>query len=399
MHFGNNGNDQPPLDKAQRIAYLIAGYVRNTLSEKERDELDDWICENERNEDTFLELIDPKFQEQGIEERKSYNSALAIEKIREKLQFHQPATPVKTIRKWLAPLAAAALVLLAVLLYWIYAQPDPTAPPNSINQLASLTPAEHKATISIQNGATYSLDSLPQQVMAGSGLEIDSVNGFMRYKPGSGTAELHTIRVPRGAQFQLQLPDGSLVWLNAESSIQFLSVMNQNERVVDVSGELFLDVKKDPSRKFIVRSRNLQVEVLGTRFNVNLNSFDHLPKVFLQEGAVQVSATKNAGIIEKLVPGQMATLKSNQLQVARPNEEQVLAWKNGWFEFENASIEEIMEEVKRWYNVEVEFSGKINDRFTASIERNLPADGLLDLLQMTGKVRFEFKEGKIIVKP
>lgn len=399
MHFGNNGNDHLPLDKAQRIAYLIAGYVRNTLSEKERDELDDWICEDEANEDTFLELIDPQFQQYSLDERKSYNSSLAIEKIREKLQFHQPAAPVKPIRKWLAPLAAAAVVLFAVMMYWIYSNPDPIASPKATNQLATLIPAAHKATISIQDGSTYALDSLPQQVIATSGLVIDTANGFIRYNPGSGTPTLHTIRVPRGGQYQLQLPDGSLVWLNAESSIQFLSVMNQDERVVDVSGELFFDVKKDPSKKFIVRSKELQVEVLGTRFNVNLHSFDQLPKVYLQEGRVQLSPANSPALVKQLMPGEMATLQNNKLQIAQPNEEQILAWKNGWFEFSNASIEEIMEEVKRWYNVDIQYEGKINDRFTASIERNLPAAGLLELLQMTGKVRFEYKEGKIIVKP
>ncbi|WP_290796231.1 FecR family protein [Flavihumibacter sp. UBA7668] len=399
MHFGNNGDEHPPLDKAQRIAYLIAGYVRNTLSEKERDELDVWICEKEANEDTFLELIDPKFQQQGLEERHTYNSSLAIEKIREKLQFHQPVTPVKSIRKWLAPLAAAAILIIAVMLYWINNKEVPVVSNDATTQLASLLPAEQKATFSTQDGAVYALDQLPEQILARADFELDTNNHFIRYKPGSGNAEMHTISVPRGAQYQVQLPDGSLVWLNAESSIQFQSGMNKQERVVMVTGELFFDVKKDPLRKFIVRSNALQVEVLGTRFNVNLNAFDQLPKVFLQEGAITLSSSNNPVVVKKLIPGEMVTIQNNKLNITKPNEEQVLAWKNGWFEFSNASIEEIMEEVKRWYNVDIQYETKINDRFTASIERNLPAAGLLDLLQMTGKVSFEYKDSKIIVKP
>lgn len=400
MNFGNNGNGHQQFDRAQRIAYLVAGYVRNTLSEKERDELDDWICEDDANQDKFLELIDPAFLDQALQERQSYNSSKAIERIREKLQFGQPVTsPVKPIRRWLAPLSAAAVLLLAILLYWLWRPSNIPDSSYAATSLASLQPGSSKAILSVAGGKDYVLDSLKETIAPTNGLLVEKEAGQLSYNHATGEAQLHTVTVPRGAQYKLQLPDGTRVWLNAESSISFPSVMAGDERVVEVTGELFFDVTKDPTRKFIVRSDKLITEVLGTRFNVNLHGVNGRSAVFLQEGSVKVFAGKDKAVAHILQPGFLLSSDNQQVSIARAHEEEILAWKNGWFEFRDSPIETIMEEVKRWYDVEVKYEGRINYHFNASIERNLPAAGLLELLEMTGHVKFQYKDGTIIVKP
>ena len=401
MNLRNNGNDYQQFDKAQRVAYLIAGYIKNTLSEKERDELDDWICEDDANQDTFLELIDPEFLKKANIERDNFDSNTAIKSIREKLQFSQPvATPVKSLWRRLAPLTAvAALLLLLALVYWMRtgSLPSPENLPES-NLLASLQPGSSKATLTIGSGKMFTLDSLSESLIQSDGLRVDKGNGELIYASNGQHVEMHTLSVPRGGQYQLILPDGSKVWLNAESSIRFPSAMNGEERVVEVTGELYFDVKRDPARKFIVKAKNLTTEVLGTRFNINLHGMNGNAAVFLQEGSVRVGVEANPSASRILKPGEMLLEANQQVSITRPNSETVLGWKNGWFEFSDAPIEQIMEEVKRWYDVDVKYAGTINYHINASIERNLPAAGLLELLEMTGQVHFELKDKTIIVK-
>lgn len=398
MNVNNSGNGNRPFDRAQRIAYLVAGYIRNTLSENERDELDSWICEGEQNQEKFLELIDPEFVQNSLEERQSYNSAAAIERIREKLQLKEATNQPKKTRNWLAPLAAAVLLVLLIS-YWLW-QPATNADSITVakSPLNTLLPGGGKPVLQVSNGQKFMLDS-SAEIDKRIGAQVKIEEGVLRYEPGTGEAERHTLYVPRGTQFKLQLPDGTMVWLNAESSISYPSVMNGNDRLVDISGELFFDVKKDASRKFIVRTQAFTTEVLGTQFNINVHGSGEDNYVFLQEGSVRVESRNTPKLVQVMKPGDLLTATDKGFTLSPADEEEVVSWKSGWFEFKDASIENIMEEVKRWYDVDILYEGKVDYHFNASIERNLPAARLLKLLEMTGNVQFQYKDKTIIVKP
>ncbi|NCU05489.1 MAG: FecR family protein, partial [Chitinophagaceae bacterium] len=180
----------------------------------------------------------------------------------------------------------------------------------------------------------------------------------------------------------------------------------KNKRQVEITGEVFIDVTKKTDQPFHVSftaynngiAEKAEIMVLGTSFNINAYQNEQNTSVALVEGKIQLSSV--AGYSAVINKGQSATF-TNQNIIVTPllNAEEVVAWKNGWFEFKNASIETIMKQVARWYNIDVQYEGKINYHFNASIERNVTAAQLLYLLEQTGRVHFTLQTNKIIVKP
>jgi ferric-dicitrate binding protein FerR (iron transport regulator) len=263
-------------------------------------------------------------------------------------------------------------------------------------------PGGDKATLTLADGSTVVLDDARNGTLAQQGSsKVIKVDGKLMYDPANNNSKeivYNTISTPNGGQYQLELPDGSLVWLNATSSIHFPTSFVGKERRVEVTGEAYFEVAKNRDMPFIVTVNGSEVQVLGTHFNVNAYSDEDNVKTTLLEGSVKFVSGTN---INMLGPGQQSQLASNGLikVVSNVDVDEVVAWKNGMFDFDNAGIETVMRQLSRWYDVEIEYKGKTDDQFIAEMRRNIKLSDALKALELTGKVKFEIQGKKIIVLP
>ena len=263
-------------------------------------------------------------------------------------------------------------------------------------------PGGDKATLTLADGSTIVLDDAQNGTLAQQGnSKIIKLGGKLSYDPtnkNSGEIVYNTVSTPKGGQYQLELPDGSQVWLNATSSIHFPTSFIGTERRIGITGEAYFEIAKDPNMPFIVTVNNAEVQVLGTHFNVNSYNDEDNVKTTLLEGSVRFV---NDGNISILKPGQQAQLTNEGTTkvVSNVDVDEVIAWKNGMFDFENAGIETVMRQLSRWYDVEIEYKGKTDDLFIAEMRRNIKLSDALKALELTGKVKFDIQGKKIIVMP
>lgn len=214
--------------------------------------------------------------------------------------------------------------------------------------------------------------------------QADGQLGYVRNKEvsaGGNKSLINTLKTPRGGQYQLTLPDGSKVWLNAASQLTYSIDNNQPERIVDLQGEAYFEVARDKNKPFKVRSKGQVVEVLGTHFNISSYDDDPSVKTTLSEGAVKVTETTNNKTI-LLEPGQQSILnRNNQLSVDQVNVLDAMAWKNGKFSFNQSDIYAVVRQLSRWYNVEVLFKGKAQTvHLSGEVHRDSNASTVLEIL-------------------
>ena len=265
-----------------------------------------------------------------------------------------------------------------------------------------VSPGGDKAILTLADGSTIVLDDAQNGTLAQQGnAKIIKLGGKLSYDQtnrNSREVVYNTISTPKGGQYQLELPDGSLVWLNASSSIHFPTSFIERERRVDITGEAYFEVAKNLHKPFIVGVNNSQVEVLGTHFNINSYNDEDEVKTTLLEGSVKFVNGATTSILKHGHKSQLA--KNGSVKVAsNVDVDEVVAWKNGLFDFESAGIETVMRQLSRWYDVEVEYNGKADDLFFAEMRRNIKLSDALKALELTGKVRFDIQGKKIIVMP
>lgn len=208
------------------------------------------------------------------------------------------------------------------------------------------------------------------------------------------------LTTPRGGQYQTVLSDGTKVWLNASSSIEFPVRFIGNERRISVKGEAYLEVAHDKHKPFIVTSGNQEIKVLGTHFNVSSYPDDAETATTLISGSVKVRNTKS-GQSKVLIPGQAAQIQngSNQIMINQVNLDEAMAWKNGYFIFEDQQIHTIMKVLSRWYDVDVEYKNiNSNDRFGGTFSKSKNLSETLKNIEELGDIKFELQTGKITVK-
>jgi transmembrane sensor len=271
------------------------------------------------------------------------------------------------------------------------------------NYKDEVLPGGNKAVLTLGDGSTIVLDDAQNGMLTQQGAtKVIKLGGKLAYDPaGTGSTEVvfNTIATPRGGQYQIELPDGSLVWLNAASSIRFPTAFAGKERRVEISGEVYFEVAKNKAMPFIVSVIGAEVQVLGTHFNVMAYKEEHAVKTTLLEGSVRFVSGNNTSLLK---PGQQSQLtKEGEVKVVNDVDiEEVLAWKNGMFYFENADIETVLKQVSRWYDVEVEYQTQrgIKRQFNGEIPRSSKLSDVLKVLELTSNKKFEIEGKKVIVK-
>lgn len=252
-------------------------------------------------------------------------------------------------------------------------------------------PQRARAVITLANGDNIYLDSVAQGSLAtqGNSRLVKLSDRRVAYVGGTSSREMiyNVLTVPRGSRVvSLALSDGTVVWLNAESSLRYPVVFNGSDRTVEITGEAYFEVAKDPSKKFFVKSAALTTEVLGTHFNVNTYHDEASMKVTLLEGSIRVSATDQAHAVQ-LRPGQQAEVSgpSDIRVLENVDLEEVMAWKNEYFMMKATSLASLMRQMSRWYDVEIMIKGNMaHKKFGGAISRNVNLSTMLEALKQNG---------------
>jgi len=280
-------------------------------------------------------------------------------------------------------------------------------------------PGGNKALLTLSDGSSIVLDSAGNGMlsMQGNTRVLKLANGRLAYQSAHGADAgpvYNTISTPRGGQYQIELPDGSKVWLDAGSSLRFPTAFAGKEREVQLSGEAFFEVSGDARHPFLVSvfsrepgsSEELQkVRVLGTQFNVMAYSDEKLVKTTLIDGGVRIDDAALGSSSQssfQLRPGEQAQLYKNHSSATQvvndADVDAAVAWKNGYFDFNKADIQTIMRQLSRWYDIEVSFHGNGNEDqvFFGGIQRDLPLSSIFNILERSG-VQFSIDGKKVVV--
>ncbi|HMI04885.1 MAG TPA: FecR domain-containing protein [Pedobacter sp.] len=322
-------------------------------------------------------------------------------------------TPTKTTTLWPRIAIAAAITAIvfgAGLFYYNLninkEHPNQTAYKNDV------APGKTGATLTLANGKKIRLsDAVNGKLAEEAGVTITkSADGKLVYEikgSDSDPSKVNTLTTAKGETYQVRLPDGSLVYLNAASSLTYAaSLIERGKRVVRLRGEGYFEISKDKAHPFIVESGGQKVEVLGTHFNVNAYNDEPAIKTTLLEGSVQVSHLSAAGGISPqsgernvvLKPGQQSVFSSKGIKVSEADTELAVAWKNNEFMFHEQNIENIMKMVERWYNVEVIYNTeKPADTYTGSVSRFDNVSKVLQILEQSGAAHFKIEGRRIYV--
>lgn len=390
----------PHNNRNNRYLQLADKWLNGSITPEEKAEFMDWY--NSREEELPVEIPFAFAKDEGEHRDRILTKIMARQ---------QPVAVVKKmapIRRWWA--AAAVVLLLATGAYFLV---KPDAPPQS--QLAvkmntgDIEPGRKGAILTLADGSSIVLDSLGGGTIANqNGTRVLFNNGELRYDAANAKKPTYnTMSTPKGRQFHLTLPDGTGVWLNAASSISFPTAFSGNERVVSIMGEVYFEVAKNKAMPFRVKINNeTGVEVLGTHFNINSYQDDGTIRTTLLEGSIRF----HEGTQQKLlIPGQQAIVMSGNNRGAGKDAEirvqddadleQVIAWKDGVFSFKNASLQAVMHQIERWYDVEVVYDGTVSAReFHGKIGRDLKLSQVINILEGMD-VNFRIEGKKLIVRP
>lgn len=308
-------------------------------------------------------------------------------------------------RRWMAA-AAVILLLSAGIFLLVRKTAGPAVVAVSEHKKQDAEPGHDGAILTLADGQQIVLDSVGNGALAMQGnVKIQKLSsGVVKYDNGlEGRKETlyNTLTTPRGRKTSLSLTDGTVVWLNASSSIRYPTVFTGKERLVEVTGEAYFEVAKNSAMPFVVRKagNDERVEVLGTSFDINVYDDEEAAKTTLLEGSIKVIKGADGRVLK---PGQQAVLGkggSRMKIVSDVDAEEVMAWKNGRFQFNDADLRTIMRQLMRWYDVDVVYEGDVPVRyFTADVSRNKNLSSVLKILELS-KIHFRIEGKKLIVTP
>ena len=390
---------------------LLKRYLDNTITSTEAEELFAMLKNSSFEENNEVEQIMSSYYQNSFANppiHSTQNSRENLDKLLKKINADQrnKRAPIKLINTkwWMA--AASIIILLGVGIYFTFFN-EMQAPVELAKSLPIdiEAPKANKAIITLSNGQQILVDSISNgQVTTHDNMLITkNSKGEIIYsgKDNNGAIAYNTLYNPRGSKVQtITLADGTRVWLNAASSLRYPVAFSGKERTVELSGEGYFEVAHNAQKPFHVAVNNVNVQVLGTHFNVNAYEDELEIKTTLLEGSVKINSADKSAIIK---PGEQAVVSSlkNKLKegisIRATDVEDVVAWKNGFFAFRHSDLNEILKQLSRWYDIEVVYNGKIEKQeFTGKLDRSLVLSDVLKILDRTG-VRFKIEEGKKLV--
>jgi transmembrane sensor len=388
-----------------RLKYLLDHYISKTISPEEEQELFQLIAQGDYDEQIKEYMSDAWHTEYSElmtkQQSKRILSAVFNHEGAKIVSMQQPAK-----RKFIWVAASISLVVVTVSLFLMLGKHTSTSALSTAQKKQTtndVMPGASGAILKLDDGSSIVLDNASNGnlVQQGNTLVVKSGDGISYVKDNvQGEKQIHynTVETPKGRQFQLVLEDGTKVWLNAASSIRFPVAFVGKQRIVEITGEAYFEVAKNKQKPFQVMCNGAMVEVLGTHFNINAYADEETMNTTLLEGSVKVVKGSEQKIIK---PGEQAQIHNDGSlhTMANINVDEVVAWKNNSFLFDNTDVKKLMRQLSRWYDVDVVFKGTTSEplTFNGTISRYATLSTVLKMLESTGDVKLSIEGKRIIV--
>jgi transmembrane sensor len=422
-------------EKVNRITSLIEKFLEERLGPAEEKELKEWLAEAEHNDSFFQQITDREVLREKLKYYASTDSEAIWNKTLQKIDGGAKLVDLyptrKTVRMPFGKIAVAASILILISAgTWFYfsqstnkqtAEKGKNGP--AIN-ISPIVPGGNKAILTLGDGKTIPLATVQNGNLADQGhMQITKTDGRLIYtrKPDSdgslNSKDIYnTVTTPRGGEYQITLPDGSKVWLNAASSLRFPIAFAGNERIVELTGEAYFEV--NPQEQAVAKGRNAQnskiaktpfivkintpagnkneVEVLGTHFNVMAYTDESAIKTTLVEGKVKVTSGSS---IQTIRPGEQARLSEGTISVKNVEATDIVSWTSGFIPVAGPDVEYTMRQIARWYDVNIIFQGKKPEgSFEGKLPRSGSIENVIKLLNVNNiKARLNEKDRTIII--
>jgi len=381
--------DNKNKDVRDRMNVLAKKWQEGTLSPREKQEFEEWYASFD---DSVIEL---EMGEDIISVKERIYRSVENE-------MGNPHSKRSFVRSSFFRIAAALLVFSIAAGNYFYTSVTKTDALSTAKH--DIAPGGEKAILILSDGSKVELDGKSKdQVLAIEGAEIERKDGQLVYTAGSSRPNdeapvYHTIQIPRGGTYELTLPDGTNVWLNAATTLRYPTDFFGDTREVELSGEAYFEVAKDENKPFIVKSKKFDIEVLGTHFNVNAYDDNSEIETMLYEGKVKIVQPDHKSVVLK--PMQQATVNAftDDLDVKDIDSKDAISWKDGDFVFDNELITNVMKKISRWYDVEVVYDGPLpKARYVGKVSRYENVSQVLKMLALTNTIHFKVEERRITV--
>lgn len=394
---------------AERVKFLISLYCNDTISSSELQELSDLLAlpQFDGYFGEMLEAIwDAPLIHHAIPASESTRIiATILPFLNSDIQEQAVVIPIETSQKWYKKIMVAASILLVFSASYFLLKPVSVVKNQLIAANIDVKPGGQKAMLTLSDGSKIALDGLSDGLITQEGGTkiIKLANGQIKYaanQTDSKAIYYNTMSTPPGGQYQLELPDGTKVWLNAASSIRYPNVFSGNERRVNITGEAYFEVIKNGKMPFIVGvDGGAEIKVLGTHFNINSYANESALKATLLEGSIRIEKNKNFSLLK---PGNQAQIAENGAikLVDGVDMDEVVAWKNGNFHFKGADLSTVLRQIARWYDLEIDYKAipQGENRFTGKIPMKVNLSRLIKWMEWSD-VHFRVEGKKLKVLP
>ena len=376
------------------ITELLHKYITGQkLPYWDREFLEDWIEESESNRAIFQQLVDQHRLASDLVELKESGSSTDDELAK----FNKILDKPEPMGIWFRLMTAAAVLFTISISVWLYKyyQSDKILPTEVATTTLSgdILPGSDKATLTFEDGQVINL--------AGNKKAIKVGEQGTSYQDGTAISpnkvQLATLATPRRGQYKVTLSDGTIVWLNAESSLKYPAQFTENERVVELTGEGYFEVAHNAKKPFIVNARHQKLKVLGTKFNINSYENETAIQTTLVSGKVELTNTQNITPV-LLKPGQQGELfsLSSVFLVNNVDTEIFTAWTRNDFQFKGTPLKEVLRQVERWYDVEVDYSNIPAIKVNGTISREKKLSSVLYALEKITDLQIDLSKGRRI---
>ena len=374
------------------IHHLFIRCLEGSATREEVLQLQNWLSESKEHLDHFRQ-IERVWLETGKEHR--YNPEEALLRLNQMLQV---APRREATRRWLVAgrYAAAAVILLSIALWAFYGNLTPSSPPSGVE---SIQPGSKKAILVLSSNEEVILsEELSETVVEGK-TRIKNSDHTLSYESTGReeTAEEENCLItPRGGEYSVILSDGTKVWLNADSKLTYPVRFLNDQRVVYLQGEAYFKVAHDSSKPFVVHSGEIQVRVLGTEFNIRNYQDDYIATTLVSGSVLLKDARDN---VCHLRPGQQAVLRGDRLEVSDVESLLYTGWKDGFFIYQNRSLDEILKDLARWYDFDYYYQDQeLKEHvLTAKLRKFDTIDRVFDVLSQTGRYTFDWRGKNVTI--
>ncbi|GGG74504.1 iron dicitrate transporter FecR [Parapedobacter pyrenivorans] len=379
------------MENNHRIAQLLTEYLNKQISRTEFDQLFSQLAtmEDEEMKTIILRALDN--EPETITDTSFVDEQVAALYRRLQTKLTQPAKPkVNRLLIWRSVVSAAVILVFVAIVWYFTGKSEPH------DLIATITPERvlpgtNRATLELDGGRTIDLNAAQNGIVVGD--EITYLDGSSVLDEPVSQLALST---PRGGQYQITLSDGTLVWLNAASKLEYPSRFSRKERIVKLEGEAYFAVAKDNKRPFRVLSERQEIEVLGTEFNISAYPDENEIRTTLVEGSVALTAYNQQPT--PLKPNQQATLYNGTVAISDVDVSAAIAWKDGLFNFHGLSIDESLKQVERWYDVDVIYQGKKPAGYLGGkMSRGVKLSTFLNFLEKDFQIKSELRADRTLV--